>query len=113
MPGILEINAVEYYANEIEDDIKNGIVGGLMIEKTESNDESSIYGESFIKPKKEYEYEYKGPYANSWVIDSKLPISWTVVADNKIRLKWNASYSGQFEIKYGHEKKTIIVESLF
>jgi hypothetical protein len=30
MPGILEITAVEYYANEHEDDIENGIAGGLV-----------------------------------------------------------------------------------
>jgi hypothetical protein len=29
-PGILEVYAAEYYANEIEDDIANGIVGGLV-----------------------------------------------------------------------------------
>ena len=32
MPGILEITAVEYYANETEDDVDNGIVGGLIEE---------------------------------------------------------------------------------
>ena len=32
MPGIIEINAVEYYSNETEDDIENGIVGGLITE---------------------------------------------------------------------------------
>ena len=31
-PGILEINAVEYYANETEDNIEEGIVGGLIVE---------------------------------------------------------------------------------
>jgi hypothetical protein len=30
-PGILEITAVEYYSNTTEDDIENGIVGGLVI----------------------------------------------------------------------------------
>jgi hypothetical protein len=28
-PGILEVTAVEYYANLTEDDIENGIVGAL------------------------------------------------------------------------------------
>jgi hypothetical protein len=31
VPGILEITAVEYYANETEDDIENGVVGGLIV----------------------------------------------------------------------------------
>ena len=113
MPGILEINAVEYYANETEDDIENGIVGGLIVEKTEPEVTSNIKGETFIKPKKEYEYTYEGVFAGSWNIDSKIPVSWTVVSDNKIKLKWNASYSGQFEIQRGNDKKTIVVESLF
>nr|DAL45985.1 MAG TPA_asm: hypothetical protein [Caudoviricetes sp.]DAT74621.1 MAG TPA: hypothetical protein [Caudoviricetes sp.] len=29
-PGIIEINAVEYYSNETADDIDNGIVNGLI-----------------------------------------------------------------------------------
>jgi hypothetical protein len=94
MPGILEINAVEYYANETEDDIENGIVGGLIVEKTEPEVVDNIKGETFIKPKKEYEYIYEGILAGSWNIDSKIPVSWTVISDNKIKLKWNASYSG-------------------
>ena len=31
-PGILEINAVEYYANETEDDVENGVVGAFINE---------------------------------------------------------------------------------
>jgi len=38
-PGILEVVAVEYYANETEDDIENGIVGGLIEEIQTPNDE--------------------------------------------------------------------------
>jgi len=30
-PGILEVNAVEYFANESEDDIDAGIAGGLTL----------------------------------------------------------------------------------
>ena len=29
MPGVLEINAVEYYSNETEDDLDKGIVGDI------------------------------------------------------------------------------------
>ena len=61
MPGILEINAVEYYANEAEDDIENGIVGGLIVEPENPNNKSqedTIIGETFIKPKKVYEFTY-------------------------------------------------------
>ena len=53
-PGILEVTAVEYYANETEDDIENGIVGGLIEEVKNPNSEEvedAIIGETFIKPK--------------------------------------------------------------
>jgi hypothetical protein len=55
-PGILEVTAVEYYANETEDDIENGIVGGLIEEITDPNmgEPMDIIGETFIKVKKEY-----------------------------------------------------------
>jgi hypothetical protein len=41
-PGILEVNAVEYYANETEDDIENGIAGGLIIKPLETDVKSLI-----------------------------------------------------------------------
>jgi hypothetical protein len=53
-PGILEVIALEYYANETEDDIDNGIVGGLIEEIQNPNtDEMNniIVGPTFIKPK--------------------------------------------------------------
>ena len=30
-PGILEVTAVEYYVNEFEDDVENGVAGGLVV----------------------------------------------------------------------------------
>ena len=60
-PGILEVNAIEYYANETEDDIENGIVGGLVAEPVNPNDETTdaaINGETFIKPRKVYTYTF-------------------------------------------------------
>jgi hypothetical protein len=53
-PGIIEINATEYYANAIEDDIEGGIVGG-KIEPIEVP-ESAIDGESIIRPQLKYAY---------------------------------------------------------
>ena len=118
-PGILEVNATEYYANETEDDIKNGIVGGLIIEPENPNTdrvEAAIVGETFIKPKREYEFYFSGTANLDWIIDKKYPVVYEVDADNpkKIKLKWNVTYSGQFEISYGNAyTKTIVVESLF
>ena len=36
-PGILEISAVEYYVNEFEDDVENGVVGGLIVKEENPN----------------------------------------------------------------------------
>ena len=115
MPGILEINAVEYYVNEFEDDQKEGIVGGL-IEKVEDPNPTigEIKGETFIKPKKEYTYTCSASGAN-WSYDSKLPIIMEVLEGEipTVKIKWASSYSGQFDLYYGDFKKTIVVESLF
>ena len=117
-PGILEVAAVEYYANETEDDIENGIVGGLTVKPANPNDEEveeAIIGETFIKPKKEYEFYFNGGLYLDWEIDKKYPVS--IIVDEmdpkRIKLKWNSSYSGQFDLVYGSYVKTVIVESLF
>ena len=113
MPGILEINAVEYYSNLFEDDVETGVVGGLVV-SPEVPDESKnfIYGETFIKPKKSYEFIYRGREEAEWYIDNKYPIEYTVEG-NKITLTWIQTYSGQFELYYGDIHRTIVVESLF
>ena len=117
-PGILEVNAVEYYANETEDDIDNGIVGGLIVKPENPNTEQieeTIIGETFIKPKKEYEYYFNGNAILDWEIDKKYPVIIEIdeLEPNKIKLKWDSTYSGQFDLTYGDYVKTIVVESLF
>lgn len=115
-PGIIEINAVEYYINKDEDDIENGVVGGLIEEPQNPNTEiveDIIFGETFIKPKIEYEYSYKGDNFTKWEYDAKLPIKLSSVNTPDIKIKWLSSYSGQFELKCGDFTKTIVVESLF
>lgn len=115
-PGILELNAVEYYANETEDDIENGLVGSLVVKDINVNPERVEYfieGETFIKPKKEYVYTYTGFDDDGfWSYDEKIPIV-TRIDGNKITLRWTASYSGQFDLSYKDITKTIVVESLF
>ena len=117
MPGILEVIAVEYFANKEEDDIEVGIVGGLIEEIENPNDEQRdrILGETFIKVKKTYEYEFDGTLKADWSVDKKYPIKFEVDKNNprKITLQWDNSYSGQFELFYGKYMKTIVVESLF
>ena len=115
-PGILQINAVEYYTNEFEDDIENGIAGGLIIKEENPNAnriENLIQGDTFIKPRGVYKYTYTGLTPAIWSIDSKYPVEYKVIDERTVKVKWTASYSGQFDLDYGSLKKTIIVESLF
>lgn len=116
MPGILEINAVEYYANETEDDIPNGIVGGLVAApiEPEENLVSLISGPSFIKPKITYEFIYRGKGKPPWEVVNahKMPVE-IKVEGNIAKVKWVKTFSGQFVLKCGGEEKTVVVESLF
>ena len=115
-PGILEVIAVEYFANEIEDDIDNGIVGGKIDLIQDPNEEfNEIIGETFIKIKKNYSYSFEGSAEAAWYVDKKYPVILVVDSNNSktVNLKWTGSYSGQFDLYYGDHKKTIVVESLF
>ena len=115
MPGIIEINAVEYYSNELEDDIENGVVGGLIAEPVNPNTKSAeeiIVGETFIKPKKQYEFTYYGNLEGEWSVGNA-PVQ--LEQNGKVvKLRWLETFSGQFDLIYGGRyKKTIVVESLF
>ena len=117
-PGILEIAAVEYYSNSAEDDVVNGVAGGLIVKPESPNtpkEEATILGDTFIKVKRSYEYEFNGTTAYEWSVDKKYPV--TITPDpsdpRKITVVWNSPYSGQFDLSYGAYSKTIVVESLF
>ena len=128
-PGIVEVTAVEYYANESEDDVENGKVGSLIKKPIDPNigteSEFVIFGDTFIKPKKEYIYYIEDALYGQWYISNqKLPIVMREFEDengrNCISIKWDSTYSGQFDLWFGDEngplfdyKKTIVVESLF
>lgn len=118
-PGILELTAVEYYINETEDDLEQGLVGKLKTEPINPNSwstETLIEGETFIKPKTQVNYKFKGILNGNWSIDTnKYPVVWKVNPNDpsEIAVMWNNSYHGQFEISYGNVRKTIVVESLF
>lgn len=118
MPGVLEINATEYYINETEDDIEEGIVGGLIVKKLEEEDPSLlIKGEGFIKPKVQYEYIFTGRTKKDaeWKLDRKYPIEMRVdeKEPRRVYITWKSNYSGQFVLSFGGQEKTIVVESLF
>ena len=129
-PGIIEVNAVEYYANPTEDDLENGIVGALKtkpIDPTPPSDHGyNIIGDTFIKPAKEYIYYIDSSLYGQWYIsnENKVPIIKEVFDDEQgrpaVKIKWTAPFSGQFDLWYGDEEgplmdyqKTIVVESLF
>ena len=112
MPGVLEITAVEYYANETEDNIEAGLVGDFIMKPVDPTPAAEIIGETFIKPKQVYKYTCE--IIGDWFVDSKLPIQINInKEDNSITLEWKNTYSGQFDLYCGDFKKTIVVESLF
>lgn len=115
--GILEIHAVEYYSNDFEDDIEEGIAGGLKVKPISPNtpeEDEKITGEVFIRPKQIYDY-----YCNEgkWSIleGKKIPVKMEVNSNDSghVRLRWEMTYSGKFTLVCGDYKKEIIVESLF
>ena len=116
-PGILEVAALEYYANETTDDTENGIVDGLVEEIQNPNDEiieNTIIGPTFIKPKTTNIYQFNGSLLANWQVKGKnLPIKINKLNDYKIELTWDSTYSGQFTLSYGNYEKTIVIESLF
>lgn len=114
-PGIIRIHGVEYYINKDEDDVEKGLVGSLITKPenpNSSNVEQTIEGSSFIKPKAENIYLWKGQGEAKWSVDKKYPIK-MLTNGNKCSIKWLAPTSGQFDLICGNITKTIIVESLF
>ena len=114
-PGILEVNAVEYYRNETEDNIEDGVVGSLISKPIDPNSPAvndTIVGETFIKPKKEYDFTYVGNTNGSWSVDKNIPVK-LIPNGKSVKICWTDTYSGQFDLYYGTYKKIIVVESLF
>ena len=116
-PGILEVHAIESYTNETEDDIENGIVGGLIEEVKNPNSEEvedAIIGETFIKPKTTNRYYFNGSLLADWKVKGKnLPLKIEKIDEYTLDIMWDSTYSGQFILSYGDYEKTIVVESLF
>jgi hypothetical protein len=111
MPGVLEITAIEYYANESED--SDGLVGNLVVNPVEPElNKNLIVGEGFIRPKKVYQFNYEGIEEGEWKIESATPLEYTI-SGKVIEVKWPKTYSGQFTLSFGDTSRTIIVESLF
>ena len=122
VPGILEVAAVEYYADKDKDDIEQGLVGVLESIPQDPNPSTDnkvifIVGETYIKPKKEYIYTLGIPSKQEWKVDKKYPVELKPFIDDKgntsVALRWKATQSGEFELYIGNYKKSIVVESLF
>lgn len=112
-PGILEVYANEYYSNVQEDDVDEGIVGGLIaapVEPEPTND--VIAGEVFIKPQLEYEYIYTGNKEGTWRVVSNNPIKYDIDG-SKITVIWQKMHGGKFILEFADEQKAIQVDSLF
>lgn len=118
-PGIFELTAVEYYANETEDDIDQGLVGTLKAKPIDPNPEETsffISGDTFIKPKKTYTYKFNGDIEiGRWSVQKDRPVRYSIDEDDPftIYVMWDSSYSGEFELKYATFTKKVVVESLF
>ena len=111
MPGILELTATEYYANESED--ANGLVGSLTVSPAEPDESKNlIVGESFIRPKKSYTFVYEGEQEGKWIVKSNTQVDY-VVDGKKITITWPKTYGGEITLLYGDSSRTITVESLF
>ena len=96
--GILELTAVEYYANETEDDIDNGLVGAFVTKMVEPEVDVKvdIVGDTFIKPKIEYTYYVDTKEKGTWHIsDPRVPVSLEPFETERgihgVKLKWNSS----------------------
>lgn len=91
MPGILQVVAVEYFANETKDDKDNSLVNGLVMKPIDPNKEAGtgnlIRGETFIKPKTEYTYFYRGKEVAEWTIEGKAPVQIVSQTNKKVVLK--------------------------
>lgn len=118
-PGILEVVAVEYYSNTQTDDTEIGIVDGLILDSIDPNEKEddvyNIVGDTFIKVKKTYEYEFLGDFSSQWTVDEGAPVEiiQNPADPRKMSLRWTDVHSGQFNLHYGNWSKTIVVESLF
>ena len=116
MENVLEVNAGEYFIDRDTDDVESEMKNGLVIEPINPSPNSTIVGETFIKPMiaEEYIAPEKG---GEWFILEDCPAKICHVVNNVVTVIWNKSTSGQFTLQWRNgaktEEKVIVVESLF
>lgn len=119
MPGVIEIVAVEYYSNQMEEKQKLEDAGHIQAfalrAVPEDKGEQIINGESTIRPKKEYKYEASSITKKEWSVLEGVPVKLRIDSENpKIcYITWVSGFSGQFDLYFGKTKKHITVGSLF
>ena len=129
MPNIIQFTAVEYYANDATDNVEEGIANMNKIVEEQIKDRQSkelnyIDGETFIKPKSNNVYTFRGAIKGTgiWSVDEKYPVILKSYTNDKkqqvVEVKWDNMYSGQFDLIFTTANnivytKTIVVESLF
>ena len=119
MPGVIEIVAVEYYSNQMEEQQKLEDAGHIQAfslkTAPEDKGEQIIIGESTIRPKQEYKYEASSIAKKEWSVLEGIPVKLRVDPENpKIcYVTWISGFSGQFDLYFGKTKKHITVGSLF
>ena len=93
MENVLEVNAGEYFIDRDTDDIESEMKNGLVIEPINPSPNSTIVGETFIKPMiaEEYIAPEKG---GEWFILEDCPAKICHVVNNVATVIWNKSTSG-------------------
>lgn len=123
-PGIIEVTAVEYYANIQQDEADDNMYITPVAYDENKNTNYEVIGDIFIKPKKEYTYYIYNSKPGKWHFNASMPVKYKEFQSeegyNSITIKWDSTMSGQFDIWFGADKledaeyrKTIVVESLF
>lgn len=120
MPGVIEVVAVEYYKNEMEDRVEldgdTPTIEAFALRKPpQDKGELMIAGEDEIRPKQEYKYTASALNAKEWSVLQGVPVKLRVDSeDPKVcYVTWMSGFSGQFDLYFGKNKKHIIVGSLF
>lgn len=112
MPGILQIVADEYYANDQTDSDK--IAGNLVAHPLRPEEDAGnfIQGPTVIKPRVVVEYSWKGRDLPNWSWDERLPIQ-AQMSGRTIKLVWTSTYRGTIELMCNDRSKMITVSSVF
>lgn len=123
--NVIEITAGEDFINEDEDDQKNELVDGLVIETVDPNPPAidSILGQTFILPKRKeiYKVNHSGGCWSVKTTSGCVPPVYVEPiesnGENDVAITWNKAVSGEFILVWTDGsltlEKTVIVESLF